>query len=255
MATANPAFNEDIFRREGYAASYGTTMTVGGSALKTLVLTVILLSTALFAWSSAAPIKADNGAVQFAPATIGYIVGGSLVGVILAFITIFKPKAAPFTSPFYAAAEGLALGGLSVIVDAQYPGIAIQAVGITVATLVSLLTLYSAGIIRNSPKFTMGVVAATGGIALVYFVQWILHMFGVAVPFLQGNGMISIGFSLFVVVIAAMNLVLDFDFIEQGARQGAPKYMEWYGAFGLMVTLVWLYIEILRLLAKLRSRD
>jgi uncharacterized YccA/Bax inhibitor family protein len=159
------------------------------------------------------------------------------------------------TGPIYALLEGLFLGGISAIFEARYPGIVIQAVSLTFGTLLVLLVAYTSRVIRPSENFKLGIVAATGGIALIYMASFVLGLFGVSMPYIHDNGLIGIGFSLFVVVIAALNLVLDFDFIENGASQGAPKYMEWYGAFGLMVTLIWLYIEILRLLAKLRSRN
>src|SRR6185437_12116788 len=156
----------------------------------------------------------------------------------------------------YALLEGLLLGGVSAMIDLRYPVIAVQAVGLTFGTLFVLLFLYSSRIIRVTQKFALGIVAATGGIMLFYFAQMILGFFHVHFLYsVNGNGGIGILFSLFVVAIAALNLVLDFDFIERGVNYGAPKYMEWYGAFGIMVTLVWLYLEILRLLAKTRSRD
>jgi uncharacterized YccA/Bax inhibitor family protein len=155
----------------------------------------------------------------------------------------------------YAVLEGLFLGGTSAIFEARCPGIVIQAVGLTFGTLFCLLMAYKSGVIKATENFKMGVVAATGGIALMYFITMILGFFGVSVPFIQGSSPLSIGISVFIVIIAALNLVLDFDFIENGSAAGAPKYMEWYAAFGLMVTLIWLYIEILRLLSKLRSRD
>ena len=158
------------------------------------------------------------------------------------------------TTPLYAAFEGLLLGGLSLVFEARYPGIVINAVGLTLGTLAVLLLAYSSGLIRPSENFKLGVVAATGAVALLYFVSMVMGFFGKTIPFIHDSGPIGIGFSLFVVGLAALNLVLDFDFIERGAAMGAPKYMEWFGAFGLLVTLVWLYVEILRLLAKLQDR-
>jgi uncharacterized YccA/Bax inhibitor family protein len=159
------------------------------------------------------------------------------------------------TAPLYGLLEGLVLGSVSAIFELRFPGIAIQAVGLTFGTLVALLLAYRSGLIRVTDKFRLGVVAATGGIALFYLITFVLGFFGVHFNSIYGAGPIGIGFSVFVVIIASLNLVLDFDFIESGARAGAPKYMEWYAAFGLMVTLIWLYLEILRLLSKLRSRD
>ena len=159
-----------------------------------------------------------------------------------------------FTAPAYAILEGFVLGGVSAIFESQYPGIVVQAVSLTLFILLSLLFAYKSRLIKVTDNFRLGVVAATGGIALVYFASFVLGFFGIHIPMIHSNGLFGIGFSIFVVIIASMNLVLDFDFIEKGAASGAPKFMEWYAAFGLMVTLIWLYLEILRLLAKLRSR-
>jgi len=183
------------------------------------------------------------------------MMGGVFGGFIVALVTIFKPNWAPLTAPVYALLEGLALGGISAVFERTYPGVAIQAVGLTFGTLFVMLLAYKTGMIRATQGFKLGVIAATGGIALLYLVEMVLGgFFHIQVPAINGSGAVGIGFSLFVVVIAALNLVLDFDMIETGARNGAPKYMEWYGAFGLMVTLIWLYLEILRLLAKARRR-
>jgi len=186
-----------------------------------------------------------------------WLIVGAIGRLIVDFITIFKQNWAPVTAPIYCLLKGLMLGGISAIFDAMYPGIVIQAVGLTFGTLFCLLAAYRRGLIKATENFKLGVVAATGGIMIVYLVTFLLSLFGFhQIGFIHGSGLIGIGFSLFVVVIAALNLVLDFDFIETGAARGAPKYMEWYAAFGLMVTLIWLYIEILRLLAKLAaSRD
>jgi uncharacterized YccA/Bax inhibitor family protein len=159
------------------------------------------------------------------------------------------------TAPIYALLEGLVLGGLSATIELRYPGIAIQAVGLTFGTLFVLLMAYRSGLIKVTQKFRLGIVAATGGIFFFYLAEMLLGFFGIQFTSINGAGPIGIGFSLVIVAIAALNLVLDFDFIEQGVQVGAPKYMEWYGAFGIMVTLVWLYLEILRLLSKFRSRN
>jgi uncharacterized YccA/Bax inhibitor family protein len=159
------------------------------------------------------------------------------------------------TSPIYALLEGLFLGGVSALLEQSYPGIAIQAVSLTFGTLFVMLLAYRSGLIPVTQKLRMGIVAATGGIMVFYLLQMLMGFFGFQFTSINGSGFIGIGFSLFVVAIAALNLVLDFDFIERGVQYGAPKYMEWYGAFGIMVTLVWLYLEILRLLSKLRSRN
>ena len=189
------------------------------------------------------------------PAAVnGLMMLGLLGGFIIAMVTVFKRQWAGLTAPAYALLQGLALGGISAMFELQYPGIVIQAVGLTFGTLAVLLLAYKTGLIKPTENFRLMIVAATGGIALLYLVSFVMGFFGSSVGFIHSNGLFGIGFSLFVVAIAALNLVLDFDFIEAGAEQGAPKYMEWYGAFSLMVTLVWLYLEILRLLAKLRSR-
>ena len=249
MRTANPALNEKTFGRfDVYAAP--TTMTVKGTATKTVMLLLLLVLAAGFTWSQVQAAALAGNFQQIAP----WMFGGLIVGLIFAIITCFKPNWAPVTAPIYATAEGLFLGSLSALVEMRYPGIAFQAVCLTFGTLFTLMTAYQAGWIRASENFKAGVTAATGGIFMIYMATWILGFFGVGIPFIHEAGLIGIGFSVFVVIIAALNLVLDFDFIEAASARGAPKYMEWYGAFGLLVTLVWLYIEILRLLAKLRSR-
>ena len=184
-----------------------------------------------------------------------YTIAGAIGGFIVALVTVFKKTWSPITAPIYAVLEGLMLGGLSAIFEMQFKGIVVQAVGLTFGTLFCMLMAYKSGLIQATENFKLGVAAATGAICLLYFITMILGFFGVHMPYIHESGIVGIGFSLFVVVIAALNLVLDFDFIESGAASGAPKYMEWYGAFGLLVTLVWLYIEILRLLSKLRSRN
>ena len=184
-----------------------------------------------------------------------WMIGGGVAGFILALITIFKPVWSPFTAPIYAVCQGLLLGGLSASFNAIYPGIVMQAVGLTFAILFMMLFAYKSGLIKVNKKFRTGVVAATGGIFIFYMATWVLNMFGVNMGFAFGSSLVSIGISLFIVAIASLNLVLDFDFIEKSAQRGAPKYMEWFGAFGIMVTLIWLYLEILRLLAKISGRD
>ncbi len=248
MRTANPALNDKTFTAAGYAPAGTDAMTIQGTVNKTGILLLLALFTASWTWNT----FFETGT----PSSVGtWTMVGAFGGFIVAMITVFKKTWAPLTAPLYAALEGLFLGGISSVFEAQFPGIVIQAVGLTFGTLFCLLMAYKSGAIKATENFKLGVVAATGGIALVYFVTIILGFFGLQVPYIHGSGVIGIGFSLFVVVIASLNLVLDFDFIENGAQSGAPKYMEWYAAFGLMVTLIWLYIEILRLLAKLRGRD
>ncbi len=247
MRTSNPALNDATFTGIGKSANTTEAMTIQGTVNKSLVLLILLFLSAVWTWR-AYLIGHDPRAV-----TLWLLVGG-IGGFIVALITVFKKAWSPVTAPAYALLEGLVLGGISSIFEARYPGIVIQAVGLTFGTLFVLLLAYKSGIIRATERFKLGVVAATGGIAVFYVITIVLGFFNVHIPYIYENGLIGIGFSLFVVVIAALNLVLDFDFIEQGAAQGAPKYMEWYGAFGLMVTLIWLYLEILRLLSKLMSR-
>jgi uncharacterized YccA/Bax inhibitor family protein len=177
-----------------------------------------------------------------------------LGGFALAMVTAFKREWAGVTTPLYATVEGLALGGISAVFEARYPGIVSQAVFLTFGTCGALLVAYRSGVIRATENFKLGVFAATGGIVLLYLLSFVLGLFGMQVPLVHSSGPLGIAFSLVVVAVAALNLVLDFDFIEQGAARGVPKYMEWYGAFGLLVTLVWLYLEMLRLLARLQER-
>jgi uncharacterized YccA/Bax inhibitor family protein len=247
MRTANPALNDATFQGLPRAAA-GRSMTIQGTVNKSIFLLLLLLLSASWTWRQ---FYASGGN----PAAVGmWLMVGAVGGLIVALVTVFKKVWSPVTAPFYALLEGLVLGGVSSIFEAQYPGIVVQAVGLTFGTLFCLLLAYKSRLIRVTERFKLGVVAATGGIALFYFVTMILGFFGIHIPYIYQGGAIGIGFSVFVVVVAALNLVLDFDFIENGASQGAPAYMEWYGAFGLMVTLVWLYLEILRLLSKLRSR-
>ncbi|MCX5889514.1 MAG: Bax inhibitor-1/YccA family protein [Deltaproteobacteria bacterium] len=248
MRTANPALGANTFSGLGRVARTEEAMSIQGTTNKALLLLLCVLITAAWAWS----IFFQSGNAAAVAPLMGV---GAIAGFIVALVTIFKPAWAGVTAPIYALLEGLFIGGLSSIAEAQYPGIVIQAVGLTFGTCLALLLAYKSGLIRATEGFKRGIVAATGGICLFYLVSLILGLFGVRIPGVFGNGPVGIIFSLVVVTIAALNLVLDFDFIEQGAAQGAPKYMEWYGAFGLMVTLIWLYLEILRLLIKLRSRD
>ena len=205
---------------------------------------MILVFAASFTWEQVA----DNS-----QAATTWITVGMIGGLICAMVTIFKKNYAPISAPIYAAFEGLFLGALSMIFNSAYPGIVTQAVALTFGTLFALLIAYRSGLIKPTENFKLGIVAATGGIFFFYLVTMILGLFGVDMSFMRGSSTLSIGISAVVVVIAALNLVLDFDFIENGSEQGLPKYMEWYGALGLMVTLIWLYIEILHLLSKLRE--
>ncbi len=252
MATSNPAFSQDIFA--GYNQVYGvprsTVTTVQGTMAKTFLLLAIMSATALWSFYAVASDQLQLGVIPVA----------GIAGFILAMVTIFKPAVAPWTSPVYAAMEGVFLGAISQIVELRYgkvyPGIALQAVMLTAGTLLLMIFLYANRIIRVTDRLKSGVIMATGALCLFYFLSMILTLFGVTVPFLFSSSPIGIGFSLFVVGLAAFNLLLDFDFIDEAAQRQMPKYMEWYGAFGLMVTLVWLYLEMLRLLSKLaNNRD
>ena len=247
MRTANPTLNDNTFAIPGRSIVAGESMTIQGTVNRTGVLLLLVLLTAAWIWDQYYT-SPDQRAITV------WLLGGAIGGFIVALVTVFKKQWAAVTAPLYALLEGLVLGGISAMLEGRYPGIVIQAVGLTFGTLVGLLLAYKSGLIRATENFKLGVVAATGGIAIIYLVTMVLGLFGVHMPYIHESGLIGIGFSLFVVVVAALNLVLDFDFIENGARQGAPKYMEWYGAFGLMVTLIWLYIEILRLLSKMRER-
>lgn len=244
MRSGNPALNEKSF--QGFAVyEPSAAMTIQGTVTKTALLLAVVVAAASVTW---------NLFLQQNPIVSALMFGGLIVGLITGLITCFKPTWAPITTTIYATAEGLFLGGISAFFETRYPGIAFQAVCLTFGTLFGLLLAYRSGLIRATENFKLGIFAATSGICLLYFVGFVMSFFGAGIPYIHESGTIGIGFSLFVVVIAALNLVLDFDFIEQGAKHGAPKYMEWYGAFGLLVTLVWLYLEILRLLAKLNSR-
>jgi uncharacterized YccA/Bax inhibitor family protein len=183
-----------------------------------------------------------------------YAIGGAIGGLILALVTVFKKEWSPVTAPMYALVEGLFLGSISALFNAKFPGIVMQAVMLTFGTLFVMLAAYRSGLIKVTENFKLGVVAATGGIALLYLASFVLSFFNINVPVIHEASWLGIAFSLFVVVVAALNLVLDFDFIETGADARAPKYMEWYAGIGLLVTLVWLYLELLRLISKINRR-
>jgi uncharacterized YccA/Bax inhibitor family protein len=238
----------------GYGQVYGvertrsTVTTVQGTVGKTFLLLAILSFTAILSWNAV-----GNGTFPIAAIPIS-----ALGGFIVAMITIFKPTIAPITGPLYAAVEGVLLGAISQFVElrygAKFPGIAMQAVMLTCGTTFVMLFVYQTGLVRVTDKLRAGIITATGALALFYIVTMLLRLFHVEMPLVWSATPLGIGFSLFVIGLAAFNLLLDFDFIEKAASVGAPKYMEWYGAFGLMVTLIWLYLEILRLLAKLADR-
>ena len=253
LRTGNPALKETTFLdlSSGAVVSRdGAAMTLNGTVHRTALLLFLAVLTAAFAWNSV-DIGANGVSANFGV----YLWGGLIGGLVFAFATIFKANWSPVTAPLYAIVEGFFLGAISAMYNHLYDGIVMQAVLLTFGTMFALLFAYRSGLVRATENFKLGVVAATGGILLVYLATIVLGLFDIRIPMIHESGLVGIGFSLFVVVIAALNLVLDFDFIESGVEQNAPKYMEWYGAFGLMVTLVWLYVEFLRLLAKLQSRD
>jgi len=251
--TGNPALGQNTFsdfaksQYGGQLVDASQRMTLSGTVNKTGFLLLCAAATAAWTWHS---FMQTHDLTTAAPAMLL----GALGGFVVAMVTVFKKTWSPVTAPLYALLEGLVLGGLSAVFELRYPGIAMEAVGLTFGTLFVLLLAYKSGLIKVTQKFRLGVVAATGGIMIFYFLVMLLGFFHVTFfSSLFGSGPIGIVFSLFVVCIASLNLVLDFDFVEQGVAYGVPRYMEWYAAFGIMVTLVWLYLEMLRLLAKMRS--
>lgn len=248
--TSNPVLAESKFAKERVVDSGA--MTVNGTINKTGLMLLLVIAAAIFTWNKFFGVANPEAASS---AVMPWVLVGGIGGLITALVTIFRPKSSGISAPIYAVFEGLLLGGISAIFESMYSGIVMRAVALTLAVFAIMLFVYRSGIIKVNRKFMLGVVAATGGIAVVYFVSFIAGMFGANLNFLHGSGTFSIGFSLVVVGVAALNLVLDFAFIERSSQAGAPKYMEWYGAFGLMVTLIWLYLEILRLLAKLAGRE
>lgn len=251
MRSGNPALNANTFldATSGRVVGAGDqVMTLNGTVNKTAFMLILVFAGALYTWDM---YSGPESMANITP----WMMGGAIGGLLMALVTVFKKTWAPITAPIYALLEGLFIGGISAMFEARFPGIVMQAVGLTFGTLAALLMAYRSGLIRATENFKLGVVAATGGIFLVYMVNMVMGLFGHSMGFIHSNGLIGIGFSAVVVVVAALNLVLDFDFIESGVDAGAPKYMEWYGAFGLVVTLVWLYLEILRLLSKLQSRN
>ena len=243
--SGNPMFSDKTFNETIIDVNVPK-MTLQGTVNKVGISLILVLISAAYTW---------NQYFTYGPSSIGGItIAGSLIGLVFALVTIFKKTWAPITAPLYALAKGFALGGISAMYEAQFGGITIQAVTLTFATMFGLLFAYKTGIIKPDKNFMLMVFAGTFAIFALYLVNFIMMFFGTSIGFIHSNGLFGIGFSLLVVCIAALNLVLDFDYIEQGAENNAPKYLEWYGAFSLMVTLIWLYLEILRLLSKIRSR-
>ena len=238
LRSGNPVLSKKTFTK---TLSSSDEMTIEGTVNKTAISLLLLVGTGYFTFDVISPVL---------------LIGSGIGGFIFAIVTIFKKEWAPITVPLYAILEGALLGGISYMYNSTYNGIVTNAILLTVGILVSLLIAYRSGYIKATENFKLGIFAATGGIAIVYFINFIMGFFGSGLGVMSINNAspLSIGFSIVVVIVASLNLVLDFDFIEEGAEKGAPKYMEWYGAFGLLVTLIWLYLEILRLLAKLNSR-
>lgn len=244
IKTSNPALSDKIF--QGQPVSLENSMTLDGTVNKTAILLLCAVATAAYSWH----VFMESHSVA---AVSTLLWGGVIGGFLVAMVTIFKKEWAPVTAPLYSLLEGLFLGSMSAYFETLHPGIAIQSVAMTFGVMLVMLFAYRSHIIPVTQKLRLGIVAATGAIALFYIAEIVLSFFGIQFGTINGSGPIGIGFSIVVVAVAALNLVLDFDFIESGVRARAPKYMEWYGAFGLMVTLVWLYLEILRLLSKVRS--
>ena len=242
MKSGNPALSSKTF--DGLEAS-DEPMTLAGTINKAAMLLAVVLISSGWVWSIYFTAERSREVVL-------YVGVGAIGGALVALLTIFFKRISPYSSVPYAALEGLAIGGLSAVFEDKYPGIVIQSVGLTFGIFVCMLVAYRTEIIKVTENFKMGIVAATGGIAMLYLVDLALIFFGKPIGFVHEGGVLGIGFSLFVVAIAALNLVMDFDFIAQGVANRSPKYMEWYSAFGLIVTLIWLYLEILRLLAKRR---
>ncbi len=250
LRSGNPVLNDETFSTRNLSrTTYGddsNVMTLHGTVNKTLLLLLAIMVSATYTWN----LFFEGRTEVMGP----IMIGGAIGGFVLGLVTTFKKNWAPITAPFYAVFEGLFLGALSATVETRYPGIVIQAVGLTFAVFLALLFAYKSQLIQATENFKLGLSAAMGGIFLLYLAQFVLSMFGVHIPYIHESGVIGIGFSLVVVVVAALSLVMNFDFIENGASTGAPKYMEWYSAFALMVTLIWLYIEMLHLLMKLNNR-
>ncbi|MDN7225668.1 Bax inhibitor-1/YccA family protein [Planococcus liqunii] len=244
VRSGNPSLKDEVFEKGGYTNS-GRTMTIQGTVNKTFILLLLVLATAVYSW---------NQYLSNPETILPLILVGGIGGFVVAMVTIFMPKAAPFTAPLYALLEGLFIGAISAQYEVQYGGIVFQAVLLTIGVLLSLLLAYKSGFIKVTQNFRLGVVAATGAIFVVYLISFVGSFFGFNIPHLHESTPLGIIISIVIVIIAALNLVLDFDYIEKASEKRVPKYFEWYGAFGLLVTLVWLYLEILRLLAKLRDR-
>jgi len=247
MRSSNPAMTGRILEKVGMAATGSNVMTIVGTINKVGLMLLLVIAAAAYTWNMV--MGADPGRAG----TLAMV--GAIGGFITALITIFRPQSSAISAPVYAILEGLFLGAISAVINARYPGVAFQAVLLTFGTLFTMLFLYRSGHIRATPRFRRGVMMATGAVFFAYLISWIMSLLGMSVGFMHSSGPLGILINLVIIVIAALNLIMDFDFIEKGSQMGAPKYMEWYGAFGLMVTLIWLYIEFLRLLSRFAGRD
>jgi uncharacterized YccA/Bax inhibitor family protein len=248
---ASPQQLEDAYNAPAYERPVGAGvdgMTVNGTIWATATLLVLLIGAGVFGWNS---VDTRLDVVSFP----GWVFPVMLGGLGVAILTIFKPELARFTGPVYALLQGAMLGAISAIYDTAYDGIVLQAVGLTIGVFCMMLFLFATRVIKVTDKLRMGIVAATGAVFLLYLVNMVLSLFGASVPFLHDTGLVGIGISLVIVGVAAFNLLLDFDFVERGVAAGLPRKMEWYAAFGLLVTIIWLYLELLRLLGKLQGRD
>lgn len=246
--SGNPSFREDTYDKVGRAVDSSKVMTVNGAIGKTGLLLALVFFAAAVTWNMASSLAYQSLVMPL-------LWTGLIGGFISSLVIIFKPTLASYISPVYSILEGLFLGAISVFVNAMYPGIVVQALGLTFIVSTLMLVLYRFRVIRATERFKSVVILATAAVGVFYLIGFILSFFNVNVPLIWSASLFGIGFSVFVVVIAALNLIIDFDFIEKGADEQAPKYMEWYGAFGLMVTLVWMYIEMLRLLMKIAASN
>ncbi|MBC8063437.1 MAG: Bax inhibitor-1/YccA family protein [Chlorobia bacterium] len=246
LTSSNPILSENSFNRHAYLTGEdpGTMMSINGTLNKALILAVLVVASSVLVWQAVAANQS---------LAMPLLIAGALGGLIIALVINFKMESAPILAPAYAVVEGLFIGSISQILNVRYPGIVAQAIVITLAIMLTMLGLYRTGIIKASPMFVKIVSICTIGIGVTYLISFGMAMFGSRMPFIHESTPLGIGISLFTCGIAALNFIIDFDMIEKGAERGQPKYMEWFGAFGLMVTLVWLYIEVLRLLRKLRG--
>jgi len=247
MRSSNPVMAGRVYEKAGALSAGSSVMTINGTINKVGIMLLLVIAAAAYTWNMVMGAEAGRAGTL--------AIAGAIGGFVVAMITVFRPQSSAITAPIYAILEGLFLGAISAIINAQYPGVAFQAVLLTIGTLFTMLFLYRSGRIRATPKFRRGVLMATGAVFFAYLISWIMSLFGMPMGFMHSAGPLGILINLVIIVIAALNLILDFDFIEKGSQMGAPKFMEWYGAFGLIVTLIWLYIEFLRLLARFSGRD